>query len=91
MEGGSGFGLLDKALFAVGVRNLVCRQNFDSDRPVKMRIDGLVDGAHSTFADFFGDPVMEKSLSNHLICSLDKYLTYNSLRVKKSSGKEAVF
>src|SRR4030042_1006999 len=64
-EGRGGLGLLDEAALALGVGDLVGRQDLDGDGPVEMGIDGLVDGTHAALADLLDDPVMQERKDEH--------------------------
>jgi hypothetical protein len=64
-EGGGCLGLLDETLLTLGIRNAILGKDLDSDGPVEMGVDGLVDGTHAALADLFGDMIMEKCFADH--------------------------
>ena len=58
IQQGRCFGLLDEAALSLGISDRLWREDFDRDRSVKVGVPGLVDDAHSAFADLGIQPVM---------------------------------
>ena len=65
VERGRCFGLTDETLAVVLVRQQGRREEFQSNGAVEVRIFGLVDHAHTTFAELAGDLVVVEGLINH--------------------------
>ena len=65
IQGGGGLGFLDEAQLAVGVGDLVGRQNLDRDKAVQLRIAGLVDDAHTALAQLLDDLVVRNGPADH--------------------------
>jgi hypothetical protein len=58
-------GLLDEALLAGGIGDLVGGQDLDGDGAVEVRVASFVDHTHAAFAELRFDPVMVQRLADH--------------------------
>jgi hypothetical protein len=54
-----------EALLTFGVGNLLCRQDFYSDKAVRTGITGLLDDAHPALAQFLDNAVVRNALAGH--------------------------
>ena len=64
VESGRGFRLLNEAASAIRVDG-VAGQQLQGYVPVQMRIECLIDNAHSAFADLRNNPIVVKVLAYH--------------------------
>ena len=65
VEGGSGLGLQDEPLPAVGVGQPVRGEKLDGDKAVEVGVLGLVDSAHAALADLIQYAKVENGLPGH--------------------------
>ena len=72
VQGSGGLGFLDKTGLGLGVFGQLTRQKLEGDRPLELRVLGLVHDAHPAFPEFLEDSVVSDRLPDHPFtpCSL---------------------
>ncbi len=65
VQGRGSLGLLHEAALALGVGDLLRRQDLDGDEAVQVRVAGLVDHAHPALAELLEDLVVRDGSAGH--------------------------